>query len=55
VWGKIDMHRGFWWVYVLESDHFADLGLGRRIILKRIEKACTGFVLFTTGTTLGFL
>jgi len=50
--GKIGMHTGIWWLNLLESDDFADLGVGRRIILKSIEKSCTGFILSVTGTTL---
>ena len=49
------MHTGIWWVNLLERDHFEDLAIGRRVLLKSIEKSDIGFVYSTTGTTLGFV
>jgi hypothetical protein len=37
IWGRGEVHRGFWWGY-LREDHLEDLDVDRRIILKRILK-----------------
>ena len=34
VLGRTEKHTGFWWVKIKERDHFEDLGIGGRIILK---------------------
>jgi hypothetical protein len=36
------VHSGFWWGNLRERDHLEDLGLDRRIILKRIFKKNNG-------------
>jgi hypothetical protein len=36
VWGTGETHTGFWLGDLRERDHFEDLGLDRRIILKWI-------------------
>jgi hypothetical protein len=35
-------HRRFWWVDLMERNHFEDLGIEGRIILKWILKKCDG-------------
>jgi hypothetical protein len=37
-WGKAELHAGFWWGNVREQNHFEDLDIHRRIILKWIFK-----------------
>jgi hypothetical protein len=49
------VHIGFWWEELGERDHFEDLGLHGRIILKcickkRDGKSWIGFVLHRMGT-----
>jgi hypothetical protein len=34
VLGRREKHAGFWWGNLREKDHFEDLAVGRRIILK---------------------
>jgi hypothetical protein len=34
VWGKREMHTGFWWGNLREGDHFGDPGIDGRIMLK---------------------
>jgi hypothetical protein len=34
VWGTGEVHTGFWWGDLRERDHFEDLGVDGRIILK---------------------
>jgi hypothetical protein len=34
VWGRREMHRGFWWESMQGRDHFEDLGLHGRINIK---------------------
>jgi hypothetical protein len=41
VWGR-EVHTGFWWGYLGERDQLEDLGVGGRIILKRIPKTGWG-------------
>jgi hypothetical protein len=33
-WGRCGMHIGFWWEKQNERDHYEDLDVGGRIILK---------------------
>jgi len=42
VWGTGDVHTEFWWGDGREGDHFQDLLLHGRIILKRIFKKWDG-------------
>jgi hypothetical protein len=42
VWGKREMHTGFWWGDMRECDHLGDPGVGGRIILKWIFKKWDG-------------
>ena len=34
VWGRGEVHTGFWWRHLRERCHFEDLGIHGRIILK---------------------
>jgi hypothetical protein len=36
VWGREEAHTGFWWGNLRERDHFEDIGIDGRIILRRI-------------------
>jgi hypothetical protein len=38
--GTREVHTGFWWGDLREGDHFGDLGIDGRIILKSIFKKC---------------
>jgi hypothetical protein len=38
VWGRGEVHTGFWWGNLRERDHLEDLGIDERIILKSILK-----------------
>jgi hypothetical protein len=38
VWRRGQIHTGFWWGNPREREHVEDLGVDRRIILKRILK-----------------
>jgi hypothetical protein len=42
VWGKTEVHTGFWWGDLREGDHLGDPGIDWRIILKRIFKTWDG-------------
>jgi hypothetical protein len=42
VWGKREVHTGFWWGDVREGDHLGDPGVDKRIILKWIFKKWDG-------------
>jgi hypothetical protein len=60
IWGRGEVHTGFWWVHLRERDHLEDLGIGRRIILKWIFKkwnweAWTGLIWLRIGTRGGRL
>jgi hypothetical protein len=60
VWGKGEVHRGFWWGNLREGDHVQDPGVDGRIILKCIcEKwdvgAWTGSIYLRIGTGDGLL
>jgi hypothetical protein len=34
LWGRGEVHAGFWWGDLQEKDHLEDLGVNERIILK---------------------
>jgi hypothetical protein len=36
VWGRREVHTGFWWGDVREGDHLGDPGVDGRIILRRV-------------------
>jgi hypothetical protein len=36
LWGRREVHAGFWWGDPMEGDHFGDPGVDGRIILRRI-------------------
>jgi hypothetical protein len=38
VWGRGEMHTGFWWEDLREGNHLEDPGVDGRIILKWIYK-----------------
>jgi hypothetical protein len=38
VWGRREVHTGFWWGDLREKDHLENLGVDGRIILKWIFK-----------------
>jgi hypothetical protein len=38
VWGKREVHTGFWWGDLREGDHLGDRGVDGNIILKWIFK-----------------
>jgi hypothetical protein len=40
--GKSEVHTGFWWADLRESDHLGDPGVDGRIILKWIFKSGIG-------------
>jgi hypothetical protein len=42
VWGKREVHTGFWWGDPREDDHLGDPGADRRIILKQIFQTWDG-------------
>jgi hypothetical protein len=42
VWGKREVHTGFWWGDLREGDHLGDPGVDGRIKLKWIFKECDG-------------
>jgi hypothetical protein len=55
VWGRGEVHTGFWWEYLRERGHLKDLGMDGVIILKLIFKkwdrvACTGLIWLRIGT-----
>jgi hypothetical protein len=33
IWGRRELHRGFWWGNLKEKDHLENLGVDGRIIL----------------------
>jgi hypothetical protein len=42
VWGRREVHTGFWWGHPREGDHLGDPGVDGRIILKCIFKKWDG-------------
>jgi hypothetical protein len=38
VWGKIEVHTGFWWEDLRKGDHLGDPGVEGKILLKGIFK-----------------
>jgi len=42
VWGRGEVHTGFWWGNLSERDHLEDPGVDGRIILKRIFRKWNG-------------
>jgi len=42
--GERMLHAGFWWGYLRGSDHFKDLGIDERIILKWIFRKLLGWM-----------
>jgi hypothetical protein len=38
VWGRREVHTGFWWGKPREENHLEDLGIDGKIILKCILK-----------------
>jgi hypothetical protein len=60
VWGRGEVHTGFWWGDLREGDHLEDPGVDGRIILKLIFKkgdgrAWTGSMWLRIGTGGGLL
>jgi hypothetical protein len=43
VWGKREVHTGFWWGDLRDGDHLGDPGVDGRIILKWIFKTWDGY------------
>jgi hypothetical protein len=41
-WDTGEVHTGFWWGYLRDSDHLEDLGRDGRIILKMILEQWDG-------------
>jgi hypothetical protein len=42
IWGRAEVHTGFWWGDLREGDHLEDPGVDGRIILKWILKKWSG-------------
>ena len=42
VWGRGEVHVGFWWGYLRERDHLEDPDLDKRIILKWVFRKRDG-------------
>jgi hypothetical protein len=42
IWGKGELHRGFWWGNVRKRDHWGDVGVDKGVILKWIFKKWNG-------------
>jgi hypothetical protein len=60
VWGRGEVHTGFWWGDPREKDRMQDLGVDGRVILKRIfkrwnEEAWTGLLRLRIGKVCGLL
>jgi hypothetical protein len=60
VWGRREVHTGFWWGHLREGDHLGDPGIDERIILKLIFRkwdgwAWTRFSWLRIGTVGGLL
>ena len=43
VWETGEVHRGFWWGDLRKGGHLEDVGVDRRIILKRIFDKWDGY------------
>ena len=53
IWGRNEMHTGFWWVNLKKRDNLQDLGVDCSIILKLVMntyygRVCTGIVWLRT-------
>jgi hypothetical protein len=44
VWGIGELHTGFWWGNRRETDHFKDLGVDGKMMLKLLLKKLGGSV-----------
>jgi hypothetical protein len=59
IWGRGELHTGFWWGNLRKGDHLEDPGVDRRIILKWIFKKWDGGIpwidLLRIGTNDGLL
>jgi len=60
VWGKREIHRGFWLVNLKERDHLEELGTDGRIGLKCVLKKLywrelTGLIKLGTGKSDWFM
>jgi hypothetical protein len=42
MWGRGELHRGFWWRNLKETDHLEDLVIDRKVTLKWILKKWDG-------------
>jgi hypothetical protein len=42
IWGKGEVHTGFWWESLRKENHLEDPGVDKRIILKLIFKKWDG-------------
>jgi hypothetical protein len=42
LWGRGEVHSGFWWGNLRENDHLEDPGVDRRIILRWIFRKWDG-------------
>jgi len=42
VWGRGEVHTGFWWGHLQEEDHLEDPGVDERMILKWSSRSGTG-------------
>jgi hypothetical protein len=58
LWGKREVHTGFWWGDLRKGDHLGNPGVDGRIILKWIKKwdgTLTGLSYLRIGTGGGLL
>jgi hypothetical protein len=60
VWGRGEVHTGFWWETLRDLGHLEDVGVYGRIILKWVFKKYvgrlwTGFMWLRIGTSGGLL
>jgi len=60
VWGRGDVHTGFWWGNLKEREHLEDQGVDERIILRWIFRkwdgmAWNGSIRLKIGTDGGHL
>jgi len=44
IWGRNEMHTGFWWVYLKKRDNLQDLGVDGSIKLKLVTNTYYGRV-----------